>query len=296
MSVVQANDEEYRAAHESCAWFDCSDRQQLRVTGPDAGDFLHGQVTNDVTSLTVGGSCYAAVLTAKGAMVGDVRVLRRQQDFIVDTGAGRAALIKVAFEKYLISEDCEVHEAPELAVLSFIGPGSRTSSSKIPAEAQLGELVSFFNGVDVVIERARFDEVKQALSGVVQGSAQTLEVIRVEHAVPAFGRDMTEVTIPLEANLENAIHYKKGCYIGQEVIARATFRGQMNKKLVRLLVGDATPEWKAELKLGERKVGWITSVVHSPERKQNLALGYVHRDFLTPGTAFQLGETTVTVA
>lgn len=296
MSVVQSNEAEYRAAHESCAWFDCSDREQLRVTGPDAGSFLHGQVTNDVTSLPVGGSCYAAVLTAKGAMVGDVRVLRRESDFVVDTGAGRGAAIKAAFEKYLISEDCEVHDAPDLAVLAFVGPHSRAMSARVPTHAHVGELGSFLHGVDVVIERARFDEVKQALSGVVQGSAQTLEVIRVERAVPAFGVDMTEVTIPLEANLEHAIHYKKGCYIGQEVIARATFRGQMNKKLTRLLVGDAAPEWKAELKIGDRKVGWITSVVQSPEKKQNLALGYVHRDFLAPGTAFDLGGQTATVA
>lgn len=295
--VAQAVPSEYRAALEGCAAFDASEREQVRVTGPEAGSFLQGMVTNDVEGLAPGGSCYAAVLTVKGGMVGDVRVLKRATDFIVDTSAGRGATVKDYLNKYLISEDAELHDAPELAVIGLVGPGSAAVRASLPAELVEGELRSFFStGVDVLVKRERLAEAWAALSAVPRLSKDTLEVLRVEQAVPLFGVDMTEVTIPLEANLDHAIHYKKGCYIGQEVIARATYRGQMNKKLVQLLVGDAAPAWKAELKLGERKVGFITSVVKSEKHGQHLALGYVHRDFLTPGSKFELGAGSAIVA
>ena len=177
-------------------------------------------------------------------------------------------------------------------MLSFLGPQAREVAAKLPHE---GQLVSSLGGVDLLIKRAQLAEALTSLGDVPRLSAATLEVLRVEKLVPLFGVDMTEVTIPLEANLDHAINYKKGCYIGQEVIARATYRGQMNKKLVQLLVGDAAPERKAELKQGERKVGWITCVVKSPKHGQHLALGYVHRDFLVPGTKFELGTGTAMI-
>lgn len=292
MSVVEAVEAEYRAAHEGCAVFDASAREQLRVTGSEAGSFLQGMVTNDVEGLAVGGSCYAAMLTPKGAMVGDLRVLRREGDYLLDTGPGRGAAVKDFLNKYLISEDAELHDAPEYAVLGLVGPRAKELAAKVPAEGALG---SFLGGVDLLVRRERLGEAKAALAGVPELSAATLEVLRVEAGVPVFGVDMTETTIPLEANLDNAIHYKKGCYIGQEVIARATFRGQMNKKLVKLLVGEASPAPKAELKVGDRKVGWVTSVVKSVQHGQQLALGYVHRDFLSPGTKLELGGATATL-
>jgi folate-binding protein YgfZ len=293
MSLVEAVDAEYRAANDGCAWFDASDRQQLRVTGPDAVSFVQGMVTNDVAALAEGASTYTALLTVKGAMVGDARVLKRGDELVIDTGPTRGATVKDFLNKYLISEEAELHDAPEFAVVGLVGPRAKEVAATLPA--RVGELLSFFGGVDVLVQRERLVEVQAALAPVPKLSAQTLEVLRVERNVPLFGVDMTEVTIPLEANLENAINYKKGCYIGQEVIARATYRGQMNKKLVQLLVGEASPEWKSELKLGDRKVGWVTSVVKSVKHGQNLALGYVHRDFVTAGTKVELGAGSATV-
>lgn len=295
MSVVEAVESEYRAASDGCAVFDASDREQLRVTGSEAVSFVQGMVTNDVEALAVGTSCYAALLTVKGSMVGDARILKRESDLVIDTGPGRGATVKAFLEKYLISEDAELHDAPELAVVGLVGPLAGEVSQKIPPDARVGELTSFLGGVDVLVKREKLGEVLAALGELPRLSAGTLEVLRVEKLVPLFGVDMSEVTIPLEANLDHAINYKKGCYIGQEVIARATYRGQMNKKLVQLLVGDAAPERKTELKQGERKVGWVTCVVKSPRHGQHLALGYVHRDFLAPGTKFELAGGAATV-
>ncbi len=113
-------------------------------------------------------------------------------------------------------------------------------------------------------------------------SAATYEVLRVEAGVPRYFKELTDTTIPLEANLEHAIHYQKGCYIGQEVIARATHRGHMNRKLAGLLLGAREAEPGAELFRAGKKVGWLTSVAYSPKKAQVVALGYVHRDALGP--------------
>ena len=116
------------------------------------------------------------------------------------------------------------------------------------------------------------------------------EMLRVEAGVPRYGQDMVDTTIPLEANLANAISYNKGCYIGQEVIARATFRGHMNRKLSGLLLGSTEAAPGTELKKDGKKVGWVTSVVRSPLKGQTVALGYVHRDHLEPGTVLAVGD------
>lgn len=277
--------------------FDASARQQLRVTGEERSSFLHGMVTNDVEGLPVGGSCYAAMLTPRGAMVADLRVLKREGDLVLDTGAGRGATVKDFLNKYLVSEDAELHDAPELAVLAVVGPRAEEVVARWPADAVLGRLVSLLGGVDVLVPRERAGELLALVADVPRLSRETLDVLRVEAGVPEFGVDMTESTIPLEANLHRAIHLQKGCYIGQEVIARATYRGQMNKKLMGLLLGEATPAAGTELRHGDRKVGWLTTVVKSEAKGQMVALGYVHRDFLAPGTQLQLasgGQAVVT--
>ena len=149
-------------------------------------------------------------------------------------------------------------------------------------------------GVDLLVSVQGLEAVFTALldTGSEEGLApcgwEALEVLRVERGVPRYGADMDERTIPLEANLERALHYQKGCYIGQEVIARATFRGHMNRRLVGLLLGKAHPAPRTELFLGDKKVGFVTSVVHSERLGQEIALGYVHRDALEPGTALRL--------
>ncbi len=285
MAAPAAHSSDYRAARTGAAWVDLSAREQLRVTGPDRISFVQGMVTNDVEALAVGAACPAALCTAKGAMVGDARVVRLEEELLLDTGPGQAATVKAFLEKYLISEEAEVHLAGDVAALGLWGPQGEGLLDRVPAAARVAVLPALVGpGVDVLLRREALDAVRAALGGVPRLSEDTLEVLRVEAGVPRFGQDMTETTIPLEANLEKAISYTKGCYIGQEVIARGTHRGQMNKKLMGLLLGDAAPERGAELRAGDRKVGWLTSVVRSEAKGQHIALGYVHRDFLAPGT------------
>ena len=253
------------------------------ITGPDRVSFLQGMVTNDVEKLAEGGSVYAALLTPKGGMVGDVRVLKRGDSLVLDTGAGCGETVRAFLNKYLISEEAEVVDAPTLSLVGLVGPKAAAAAEGVPGRlAVFPDLLG--RGVDVLVEKGA------QTPSLPQLDEATYEVIRVEAGVPRYGVDMTETTIPLEANLERAIAYQKGCYIGQEVIARATFRGQMAKKLTGLLLDEAVPDRGTELRRGEKKVGFVTSVVRSPLLDQFIALAYVHRDSLVAGTELELAS------
>lgn len=281
----------YRAAHEGAAWVDLSARQQLRVIGGDRVSFVQGMVTNDVEKLGVGASLYATMLTAKGSMVADLRVLKRDEDVVLDLEPGLAAPVKAFLGKYLISEDAEVQDASDLAVIGLLGPAHAGLLGKLPPGAQVGMLIGLHGTVvDVLIHRDALDLVRAALAQTPQADADTLELLRVEAGAPRWGAELLETTIPLEASLDHALSYTKGCYIGQEVIARATHRGQMQKKLAGLLLGTLKPERGTELRRGEKKVGWVGTVVSSVKAGQNIALAYVHRDSLAPGTELEMAS------
>lgn len=291
MSLLAAQTAEYEAATGRCALVDLSTREAVRLTGTDRVSFLQGMVTNDVEQLAVGASCPVAMLTAKGAMVGDGRVVKLTDELLVDTGPGRGAAVRDFLNKYLISEEAEVADAPDVAMVGLVGPAAGEVAQGLEEGVVVARLPGLLGvGVDVLVRREALAQVRAALGGLPTLSPATYEVLRVEAGVPLFGVDMTEATIPLEANLEKAIHYQKGCYIGQEVIARATYRGQMNKRLVGLLLADAAPAPGTELRLGDKRVGRLTSVVTSQRAGQNVALGYVHRDHLTPGTTLDVAS------
>ncbi len=305
---------EEAAMREAVAVVDLSARQVLRVTGPDRLSFLHGMLTQDVQGTAPWGVGYAALLTAKGGMVADVQLVRREEDVLLLLEPGLAEAALAHLQRYLVSEEAELSDASaEFGQLALVGPRAWALARRLfglPGEAPpvaqalaggiegQGVLVLpsglLLPGVDVLVSTAGLERVFTALldmgseEGLVPAGFEALEVLRVERGVPRYGPDMDERTLPLEANLERALHYQKGCYLGQEVIARATFRGHVNKRLVGLLLGDAQPAPRTELFQGERKVGFVTSVVPSRRLGQQVALAYVHRDALAPGTALQL--------
>lgn len=301
---------EYPALRQGAALHDASYRQVVRLVGPDRQSFLHGMVTQDISGLAAGQATYAAMVTAKGAMVADARVLNRGEDLLMDLEPGTGDKVLEFLGRYLISEDAELQDAtPDFGVLRLLGPRTgevlaRAAATEGPAalalrEVQLGGQPALavgtpspWVGVDLVVPRAGLEAAWRALTqaGATPVGFGALERRRVEVGVPRYGQDMVDTTIPLEANLTHAISYNKGCYIGQEVIARATFRGHMNRKLAGLVLGEAEAAPGTPLRQGDKKVGWLTSVAHSPEHGGWVALGYVHRDLLEPGTELQLGD------
>jgi len=309
--------DEDRALRTGAGLFDASARGVVRLTGPDRVSFLQGMVTQDVEGLTEGSVADAALLTPKGAMVADARVVRRADDFLLLTEPGYAPVVLGVLERYLISEDAELSDAttgfgqlavvgPEAEALASraLGLGAATGSALRPfaaggATAWALPQGLLLPGVDLLVPvealGAVFDRLLEA--GATPVGFGALEVLRVERGTPRFGADMDEKTIPLEANLQRAIHYQKGCYIGQEVIARATFRGHVNRHLVGLRFAGPAPAPRTELFIGERRVGWVTSVVDSP-RLGPIGLGYAHRDVDQPGTELTVagGAAKATIA
>src|SRR4030095_12403177 len=281
---VPGRDED-RALRAGAALFDASAREVVRVTGPDRVSFLQGMLTQDVEGLPVGSAADTALLTAKGAMVADARVVKRSDDLLLLTEPGFGPAVQGALEKYLISEDAELADATaQFGQLSVVGPEAGALAARVlglgpPAGAALrpfdagggatawalpqGQLLP---GVDLLIPAEALGPVFERLldAGATPMGFAALEVLRVERGIPRFGMDMDEKTIPLEAHLQRPPHYQKGCYIGQEVIARATFRGHMNRHLVGLRFAGALPSHRTELLVGERRVGWGASAVGGP--------------------------------
>ena len=145
-------------------------------------------------------------------------------------------------------------------------------------------------GFDLFVESPQGDALKRALiaAGAVEVDPATADAIRIESGVPLFHRDMDEETIPLEAGIEaRAISFSKGCYVGQEVVIRVLHRGhgRVARKLVGLrLEGDRVPVAGTAIRAGDREIGEVTSSAYSPALRRPIALGYVHRDFIEPGT------------
>ncbi|HYX90683.1 MAG TPA: glycine cleavage T C-terminal barrel domain-containing protein [Myxococcaceae bacterium] len=309
---------EYAAARSASVLVDLSFRDAIRVTGEERLSWFHGVCTNDIKGVPEWGTAYAAIVTVKGAMVADVRAFRRDVDLVLDLEPGTYESVREYLERYLISEDAELHDAhADLAVLGLVGPKSlealtaafgpdATPGGRLELEGRgigVGQALAARSGIDVLIPRPLLPEVWSRLleagqrAGLRPSGMDALEAVRVEDGVPRFGQDLLETTIPLEADLAHAIDFQKGCYVGQEVIARATFRGHMNRKLTGLLLGASPAEPRAELRRDGKRIGFITSVVKSPARGEYVALGYVHRDHLAPGTVLEIasGPATATV-
>jgi folate-binding protein YgfZ len=297
---------EYRAVTESVGLLDNSQRGKLALTGTDAKSFLQGQVTNDIEALTPGTGCYAAFLTPKGKMLGDLRVLDADDELLLDTERAALQALFNTIRRSLIGYDAELHKRTlECGLLSLVGPGAASAAGVeelssapvhthvarvvegVPARAVRAEL-----GVDLLCDSAAIDELRTRLeaAGAAAVSVDAVETLRVEHGIPRYGADLDEGVIPQEAGLnERAVSFTKGCYVGQETVARLHYRGKPNRHLRGLKL--AAPARAGEpLRLGEREVGRLTSVVASP-RLGPIALGFVRRE-VELGSTVAVGDAT----
>lgn len=306
----------WQALHTAVVLQDRTGRGLVRLTGPDRVSFLHGQTTNEVNKLPDGHGNGAAILTARGKMLGEVRVLKRPDDLLVETELGFGEQVKNALERNCISEEVEFDDwSARFGQLGLYGPEAHavlTAARGEPApglsehEHQaiqlagaevivLGAAGPGAPGFDLLVPVEQLEAVWRALrqagedKGLQLLGEEVYELARVAAGLPRYGVDMTEDTNPLEANLERDISYNKGCYVGQEVIAKATFRGHVNKKLARLAFAAELPAPGTELSLDGRVVGKVTSAVALPDGRK-LGLGYLKRDLAKPGVALQLAS------
>lgn len=308
---------EYQLLRERCGVIDRSQRGRLALTGTDAAEFLNGQVSNDVVALRAGEGCYAAFLTHKGKMLGDLRVLA------VDEHEGVAELLleteRVALQalfdmirRFKVGYSVELHKRTlESSLLCLVGPKAREIAAQaaggadaLPADREHAHRAAEIGGrrvrliataapagIDVLCASDDRDAVLDALTaaGAEPAGEAPVEILRVEHGRPRYGIDLDDSVIPQEAGLnERAVSFTKGCYVGQETVARLHYRGKPNRHLRGLALSETLPD-RTPLMLGEREVGTLTSVVASP-RLGAIGLALLRRE-AEPGATLTAGGT-----
>ena len=294
--------EGYRALHEGAAVLRRTDRGRLLLRGEDRKSYLQGLLSNDIASLEPGASCYATLLTAQGRMISDMRVFELGDSVLLDLEVAVAPAVHAHLDMFVITEDVSVEDVTtSLAQVGLYGPrvddvvATLPSAGVVPLHVLRSEDIGV-DGVDLIVHSGDEHALLDALgaAGAVTIDAATADVTRVEAGIPRFLVDMDTTTIPLEAGIEDrAISLTKGCYVGQEVIIRVLHRGggRVAKKLVGLAMDGAAMSGDPVL-AADREVGRVTSAVDSPALGRRLALAYVHRDFVSPGTAVNVKTAT----
>jgi len=303
----------YEAARRRAALVDRSDRARIVISGADRSSYLQGLLTNDIAALSAGSGCYTAYLTAQGRMIADAWVYELGDVMLMIVDAGVASSLVARLDQFIFSEDVQLGDVSgTFAQTGIVGPASAAIVEQITgvAAARLdglpehGNLRTDVRGAPVIITRTTdagepgFDlfversgpitlDADLERTGIPALDQETAAAIRIEAGIPKFHRDMDEDTIPLEAGIESrAISFTKGCYVGQEVIIRVMHRGhgRVARRLVGLSLADDVPPPAVPVRSGEREVGHVTSAAFSPGLDRPIALAYVHRDFVAPGT------------
>src|SRR3954471_2824179 len=299
----------YAAMTEAVALVDRSESGKLALTGPDAKAFLNGQVSNEIEALAPGGGCYATLLTHKGKMLADLRVIAvgppGDELLLLCERPALQALFD-ALRRFKVGFECELHKRTlQQGLLSLVGPRARELAGDVgPAEhanrwAELAGarvlLVATDVGVDVVCAAQDSERVRAALlaAGAVAADEAQAEVVRVERGRPRYGIDLDASVIPQEAGLnERAVSFTKGCYVGQETVARLHWKGKPNRHLRGLRLA-APVEPGTPLRLGEREVGRVGSSVVSA-KVGPVALAIVRREAAV-GDVVDAGGVSATV-
>ncbi|MCC6711912.1 MAG: aminomethyl transferase family protein [Candidatus Dadabacteria bacterium] len=308
---------EYEAVRKKAGLLDLSARGKLRLAGKEHLKFLQGMLTNDVMKLTAGEGASAALLTVKGRMLSDMRVYRETDSVLLDLEPGLNTGIKDLLLKYRISYKATVDDVTEeLSLFSVQGPESKgvleAAGVTVPELKEHGHFKASLCGAEVICASAdrtgergfdlyvpgdRAEGVWNYLLergkglGLEPVGSRALDVLRIEAGIPVYGRDMDEDTIPIEAGIWNALSFEKGCYVGQEVVARIKWRGHVNRHLSGIVMEDGyTPSAGDEIFAGEKKIGRITSPAFSPALGRSVALGYVRREFVEPGTEVDISS------
>jgi folate-binding protein YgfZ len=286
---------DYERLRQGAGLVDRSDRGKLLLTGGEAAEYLQGQVTNDVEALAPGEGCYAALLTHKGKVVADMRILRGPDWLLIDTE--RAALGPLArnVDMYSIGRDVQMRDVTaERAILSLVGPAARDALDADPpaqehawVEGRHGIYVTTDLGVDVIARAEDAEAARQAL-GVDPVPPEAAELARIESGRPRHGIDFDADTIPQEAGLnERAVSFTKGCYVGQETVARLHYKGKPNRHLRGLKLSEAG-QMGEPVMLGDREVGRLGSTAVSPVHGP-IALALIRRE-AAPGAEVTVGE------
>src|SRR5215218_5092625 len=292
---------EYELVTESAGLVERPGRAMFVVRGAGAVEFLQGQVSNDVESLAPGEGCYATILNHKGKLRTDLRVLRGADFFWLDTEPIGHAVVRHMLVTYSLGRDVQWEDVGgDHALLSLIGPAADDVIDRPPPAAEhsfvdtgRGLNVRTDLGVDLLCSTARAQELRADLR-VEEVSEEVAECLRIESGRPRLGLDMDAETIPQEAGInDRAVNFEKGCYVGQETVARLHYKGKPNRHLRGLLLSEPA-ERRAEVMLGDKPVGRVGSTCISP-RLGPIALALVRRE-AAPGDTVTVNGAEAQVA
>jgi len=286
-------------------------RGRIRVSGSEATMFLNGLITNDVKNLAPNRWMPAVFPTVQGRLIGVVRVIRGSEpSFLIDTETATHEAVLKTVSRFTLAGDFKVSDVTnETALLTIQGQGAaeilkknfeqavldlpengvvETNGVTILRASHTGE-----DGFDIVCDASSKAELQKALetAGAKPIGEDTFEILRVEAGIARFGVDMDETNVVPETNLDDAVSYTKGCYVGQEIIVRIKHRGHPAKKLTKLrFETDQQIEPGAVIRSKEnQEIGRVTSAVISP-RLGSIGLGYVRYEHITEGTHVVVGD------
>jgi folate-binding protein YgfZ len=301
---------EYRAVREGGAGLiDLGTRGRLNVSGSEAVQFLNGLITNDVKTLAAGAWMHAAFPNVQGRLLASVRVLHRADGFLFDTEAATREAVLKTLERFTLAGDFRVTDlTDELRCVSLQGARAAEIMASVLGEEAAsvarvlvadvvwsGHAVAVIrathtgeDGYDLFVNASAEKALRDALTeaGAQPVGSEALEILRIEAGQPRFGIDLDETNVVLEAGQDEAVSFTKGCYIGQEIIARIHWRGHVAKRLAGLVLDEAGAIRRDDrVRSAEGKeIGRITSAAFSPRLNRTVALGLIKYDFLADGT------------
>ena len=295
---------------------DLSHRGRLRLTGSDRAVYLHRIISNDVEGLAVGQGNYATILTNRGKIIADMNVYVFEDSIGIETNAETRSILFQELDKYLIADDVTIEDLTErTGAVGVHGPNSAELIKKVYGLDvrdlhEYHSLVHEINGQRIICVRANetgevgynlctasesiewlWDTTltKGRTFGAEPVGLTALNSLRIEAGIPRYGAELNDSVFPGEAELEQAISFEKGCYIGQEIVARMKYRGHPNRLLRGFeITGDTLPQSGGRLFDGDKEIGWLTSAVVSPTLGKTIGMGYIRTAFTDEGNQVEI--------
>jgi folate-binding protein YgfZ len=283
----------YQALHAGAAWLDLAGRGKIAARGEDRTRLLHAMVTNHVEQLAPAGGCYAFFLNRQGNILADVNLFCLTDRFLLDTEPETVRTVYAHLERHIIADDVALEDITStLATLAVEGPESASVLSALGAPvpetpfaiAEWGaRLVAHVDSAGAggffvfLPAEQRGDLIRELESaGAVAAAFEDARAVRLERGRPRYGEDITADCLPQETQVLRALHFNKGCYLGQEIVERIRSRGHVNRLLVRLALDSAEPPPRGTRILdADSDIGVVTSSAFSPAEGRSLAFGYV---------------------
>ncbi len=310
---------EYRALRAGCGLFDYAWRVQIRATGEDRVRWFNGMVTNNVRDLPVNHGVYCFLLNPQGHILGDMYVFNLVESMQVETDASQGNTLVEVFQKYIIMDDVELAAPVARNAVGVAGPQAAEVLARagFPADglaflemrtvpgadvdATLIRLPHPVPAFEVLFAPGNAEKVWDRLvgAGATPVGYEALELWRVSQGVPRYGQDIRQRDLPQETEQQHALHFTKGCYVGQEIVERIRSRGQVHRKLAGFVIEGPTPPPGAKISVGGKDVGEITSVASLPSangKDTTVALGYIRREAGAEGVGVQVGSAPAVVA